>query len=289
MSALEHSGPNAEQIKYWNDQRARNWIELQDLIDRQIGPLGRRAMDRAGIATGERVVDVGCGCGQTTLELARRVGSEGSVLGADVSTPMLEQARAAARAAAVTNARFEEADAQTHAFAPGAFDVLFSRFGVMFFADPRAAFTNLARALRRGGRVAFVCWRPLHENPWMAVPLAAAFQHIPPPPLPEPNAPGPFSFADRARVDGVLTGAGFAEVTFDAIDEHMLLGGGAGIDQAVKFILQLGPTAAALRESGAEKVAEVAAAVGDALRPYFTPDVGVRMAAAAWVVSARRP
>jgi ubiquinone/menaquinone biosynthesis C-methylase UbiE len=289
MSALELTGPNAEQIKYWNDQRARSWIEQQDLIDRQIGSLGRHAMDRAAIAAGERVLDVGCGCGQTTLELGRRVGQAGSVLGADLSTPMLGEGRAAARAAGATNVHFEEADAQTHAFSPAAFDVVFSRFGVMFFADPRAAFANLAKALRPRGRVAFVCWRTLPENPWMAVPLMAAFQHIPPPQPPGPNDPGPFAFADRARVDGILTGAGYEQVAFDAVDEHILVGGGAEVAQAVKFILQLGPTAAALRDSGPEKRDEVAAAVAEALQPYFTPGVGVRMAAAAWVVSARRP
>ena len=289
MSALEFSGPNAEQIRYWNEQRARSWVEQQELIDAQLAPLGRRAMERAAVALGERVLDVGCGCGQTTLDLGRRVGPSGSVLGADVSSPMLAQARAAARAAGVTNVRFEEADAQTHAFAPRAFDVLFSRFGVMFFADPAAAFANLATALRPGGRLAFVCWRTLPENPWMAVPLMAAFQHIPPPPIPGPNDPGPFAFADRTRVDGILTSGGFTDVAFDPLDEELVIGGGAELAQAVAFILQLGPTAAALREAGPEKAVEVAAAVGEALRPYFTPGAGVRMMAAAWVVSARRP
>ncbi len=180
MSALEYTGPNAEQIQYWNEQRGRAWVAQQELIEAQLAPLGRHAMDRAAIAAGERVLDVGCGCGQTTLELARRVGPRGSVLGADISSVMLGRARELAGAAGATNVRFEEADAQTHAFPPAGFDVLFSRFGVMFFADPRAAFANLRTALRPGARVAFVCWQALPLNPWMAVPLAAALQHFQP-------------------------------------------------------------------------------------------------------------
>ncbi len=287
--SLAYEGPNAQQIEYWNEQRGRTWVEQQNLIEAQLAPLGRRAMDRAAPRPGERVLDVGCGCGQTSLELARRVAPGGSVLGADVSSVMLAYAREQARAAGVANVRFEEADGQTHAFPAATFDLLFSRFGVMFFADPRAAFANLLGALRPGGRVSFVCWRTLPENPWMAVPLMAAFQHIPPPPIPGPEDPGPFSFADRERVGRILTGAGFADVAFEAVDQNLLLGGGAAVDKVVEFLLQLGPTAAALREAGPAKTAEVAAAVADSLRSYHVAGEGVRMASATWVVSARRP
>jgi len=167
--------------------------------------------------------------------------------------------------------------------------VLYSRFGVMFFADPGAAFANLRTTLRPGGRVAFVCWRSLPENPWMALPLAAALQHIPPPPIPGPNDPGPFSFADRARVSGVLEGAGFLDVAFEALDREVVIGGGGDLESAVDFILQMGPTSAALREAGAAKAAEVVAAVREAIRPYHRAETGVRMASAAWIVTARRP
>src|SRR5881628_2723223 len=161
-------------------------------------------MERARIGAGERVIDIGCGCGDTTIALARRVGPAGLVLGIDVSAPMLARAADAAREAGVAHVRFEHADAQTHRFPAQAFDVLYSRFGVMFFSDPAAAFGNLRTALRPGGRLGFVCWQAVPENPWIAVPLEAAAQHMALPPPPAPGAPGPFSFADPERVRRIL-------------------------------------------------------------------------------------
>src|SRR6185503_11565956 len=193
MTTLDTTGPNAEQIKYWNETAAPKWVEYQAVLDTQLEELGRLAMERARLVPGERVLDVGCGCGATTRALAARVGARGSAHGVDISAPMLARAAELTRAAGVGNVRFTNADAQTYAFEPGGADVLFSRFGVMFFTDPPAAFTNLRRALRPGGRVAFVCWQPLAENPWLLVPLSTAAQHIQLPPPPAPGAPGPFA------------------------------------------------------------------------------------------------
>ncbi len=287
MSSLQPEGPNAEQIKFWNETRGGTWVAQHDAINAQIAPLGRLAMERASVAAGERVLDVGCGCGTTTIELARRVGPSGRVLGADISGPMLADARKRASAAGVPNVEFVQADAQTYTFPSAAFDLLFSRFGVMFFADPTAAFANLRTALRSGGRIAFVCWRTLPENPWMGVPLAAALQFLPPPPIPGPDAPGPFAFADRDRVERILAGAGFTDVAFDAVDEPLVVGGGADIPRTVEFLLQMGPLAAAMREAGQAKSDEVLAAVAESLRPYYTDEDGVRMPSASWIVTAR--
>src|SRR5262249_8351074 len=154
------------------------WVELHDLVNTQIAPLGDRAMERAALRAGERVLDIGCGCGGTTLDIGRRVGAGGTAMGSDISGVMLDRARSGAEAPGLTTVRFENGDAQTHRFAADSFDVLYSRFGVMFFIDPTAAFGNLRTALRRGGRMAFVCWKPVQENPWMFVPLMAAAQHI---------------------------------------------------------------------------------------------------------------
>src|SRR5437667_9101391 len=208
MATLEPAGPNAEQIKYWNETAGPKWIAFQKLLDAQLEPLGRRTMDRARIAAGERVLDVGCGWGDTTLELARRVGPKGRVLGIDVSAGMVARAAETAGDAGLRNVLVENADAQTHRFPRGEFDVLYSRFGVMFFADAAAAFTNLRSALRPGGRVAFICWQALRENPWLAVPLRAGAGNPPLTPPPAPDAPRPFSLGEPQRVRAILLRAG---------------------------------------------------------------------------------
>lgn len=285
MSTIEPTGPNAEQIKFWNEESAQRWVESQAALDAQLETLGRRAMDSAALQSGERVLDVGCGCGTTTLELAGRVGRTGAAIGVDISAPMLAQARRAA--AGASNVRFINADAQTHRFDSDSAEVIFSRFGVMFFADPGAAFANLRTALTARGRLAFACWRSLPENPWMAVPMMAAMQHVAPPPPPAPDAPGPLAFADADRVRAILTGAGFADVRLDAFDETLTVGGSTDLDRAVRFLLDLGPTARLLREADPAVLPAVTAAIRDALQPYHGPE-GVRMTGAVWIVTARR-
>jgi SAM-dependent methyltransferase len=283
---MNPSGPNAEQIQFWNEQMGATWVAHQSMLDAQIGVYGREAMDRARLATGESVLDIGCGCGDTTMELAGRVGPRGRVTGVDISGPMLGHAQARVREAGLTNVHLELADAQTHAFLAGSFDLAFSRFGVMFFSDPVAAFTNIGLALRRGGRLAFVCWREVRENPWVLVPLMAAMPHItltPPP----PDAPGPFAFADADRVRRILDSAGFADIDCAPWDTMMTLGGVVDLDQAVALMLQVGPLARAMRESGDAARTAVAAAGREALQAHHTPE-GVRLGGGAWMVSAQR-
>lgn len=279
--------PNAEQITYWNDTAGPKWVVLQAVIDEQIRPLGERAMDRADLRPGLQVLDIGCGCGDSTLELARRVAPGGTVMGVDVSAVMLARARAQARASGAA-AHFQQADAQTHAFEAHGADVVFSRFGVMFFADPTAAFTNLRRALRDDGRVVFVCWQALAENPWMVVPLTAALPLLePPPPLPAPDAPGPFAFADPEKVRAILDGAGFRDVQLESVHAELTIGGGAGLDETANFLVQMGPAAAVLRDTNdPDLLRRVTTAIRDALAPYQTPR-GVRMQSASWIVTGR--
>ena len=286
MSTEPSSGPNAEQVRYWNEQTGPKWVALQAQLDAQLDALGLRAMERAAIAAGEAILDVGCGCGATTLELARRTGSGGEVLGVDISAPMLEVARRRAAEAGLDNARFERADAQTHALPAASRDVVFSRFGVMFFADPTAAFRNLHRTLRPSGRLSFVCWQSLPQNPWMAVPLGVVAQHVALPPPPVPGAPGPFAFADRERVTGILVDAGFAEVDFEPAHDELTIGGTTDLDEAVKFLLTLGPSAALLAAASDAVRSTVVAAVRDAIAPHHGAG-GVCMPAAAWLVRAR--
>lgn len=286
MAPLAASGPNAEQITFWTDVAGPKWLAFEELLDRQIGPLGRLAMDRAGIQPGERLIDVGCGCGDTTLELARRVGPTGSVLGIDLSAPMLARATERAAGEGVASVRFCNDDVQTHEFPDAGFDLAYSRFGVMFFSDPVRAFENLRKALRSGGRLSFVCWQELARNPWVAVPLAAAASEIPLPPPRPPDAPGPFSFADPQRVRRILDGAGFIAVAVEPHEEPLALGDG-DLDRAVDLVLALGPTAAALREAGPAAAPRVAAAVRKELARH-RDECGIRLGSAVWLFSARR-
>jgi SAM-dependent methyltransferase len=286
MSPLAASGPNAEQIRYWNEQSGPRWVAAEATLDAQIAPLGLAAMERARIAAGERVLDVGCGCGQTTLQLAERVGARGSVTGIDISAPMLERARARASERGFAHVRFVNADAQTETIGAAAFDLVFSRFGVMFFADPVAAFANLRASLAPGGRVVFVCWQELARNLWMRVPLQAAAPHLPPQTPPAPGAPGPFAFADPARLRGILEAAGFRDVAIDPFESLLDVGGAGGtLEQAVELVMGLGPLGVALREASAELRQRVTNAVREALAPHATA-AGVKLGSAAWIVRA---
>ncbi len=286
--SLSASGPNSEQIRYWNEQSGPKWVRLETRLDEQIAPLGLAAMQTGGIGAGAKVLDVGCGCGQTSLQLAERVGESGSVLGADISGPMLERAAARAKAAPAANVSFVHADAQTHTFPQGAFDAVFSRFGVMFFADPVAAFANLRRGIADSGGLAFVCWQPLSENPWMSEPMAAiaGLVDLSNTPRPAPGAPGPFSMGDPDRVRAILGDAGYTSIDVDPLRTEVSLGGGGTLDEIVDFALEMGPASAALKASGQDVTQEIRDAVRDALSPHTTGK-GVSMDAAAWVVAAR--
>ncbi|MDE2294286.1 MAG: methyltransferase domain-containing protein [Gammaproteobacteria bacterium] len=280
MSARS-TADNRDQIAYWNDAAGATWAKLQIVLDRQVEPLGREAIRRLAPRPDERILDLGCGCGQTSLELAAEVGPSGAVVALDVSRPMLAVARARARPVPGAAIEFREADAQVEPFAPAVFDAAFSRFGVMFFADPVAAFGNVRRALKPAGRLAFVCWRTLEENDWMRVPLEAARGLLPPPTPVDPQAPGPFAFADAARVRRILVDAGFVNPRIEPFDALI---GGTGLDETVRLLCRVGPLGAAMRERP-DLLPAAADAVRAALSPRLGPD-GVRMRAAVWIVQA---
>lgn len=280
---------NREQREYWNERAGPVWVRWQERLDRQIRPHGARAIEALGPRPGERVLDVGCGCGDTALEIARRVGPDGAVLGLDVSAPMLERARERAAEAGLAHLRFQHGDAQVAPLEPASWDALASRFGVMFFEDPVAAFGNLASALRPGGRAAFVCWQPPQANPWVMVPMAAVAPLLEMPPPPEPGAPGMFALGDAERVRAILDRAGFEAVSVEALELAMAPGGGE-LDRAVELFLEVGPVAALLREQEADEVlrARVASAVRDAFAAHER-EGALSLGSAAWLVTARRP
>lgn len=272
---------NAQQIEYWNGKVGERWAKLQECIDLQLNNIADALMPFACAKPGERVLDIGCGCGTTTLRLGMAVAPNGSVAGVDISAPMLDVARARAQAMNA-DIPFLESDAATHEFQP-VFDLVFSRFGVMFFEDPVAAFKNIRTALAPKGRLAFVCWRTFKENDWAFVPFNAAKPFLPEQPPSDPHAPGPFAFAEAARLKTILSEAGFAHIRIEKLDTACNLG--ATLEDAVQSTLQIGPLARAAGELDDAARDKIRGAVRGALKSYETP-TGVTPRAACWLVGA---
>jgi SAM-dependent methyltransferase len=263
------------------------WVRMQDRTDALIDPLGRVAIERLSVVPGEQILDVGCGCGQTLLGLAELAGPRGHVLGIDISPPMLERARE--RVAERPTIALALGDAQVHAFAPGAFDAVYSRFGVMFFDDPRAAFRNLRAPARSSGRLSFVCWQDLAKNPWAARPLEAVMRLLPASAMPDmlrEGRPGPFFMSDPARVRAILGDAGWKDISLEPVEMPLHLGGAATLDEAVEYSLQIGPAARAMADAPETLKAALEAALREALAPFASAR-GVFVDGAAFVVGAR--
>ena len=257
---------NATQIEFWNGETGRNWVAHDALMEAMLRPLGESVMDTLAPQPGEHVLDIGCGCGHTSLSLAGRVGAEGSVTGIDISAPML--AVASHFAAERSSIQFVQADAQTHAFEPERYDMVFSRFGVMFFEDPVTAFTNIRSALRASGRLAFCCWQPRAVNPFMTVPAMAALELLPAPPEMPPRTPGPFAFEEADYVTAVLTSAGFESVAVTPLQKPLTFGRGLSLTNIVERLVQIGPIAQMVRDAPEELQQPVRDKVVDAVKPF---------------------
>ena len=276
-------GSNQEQIDFWSGVAGQRWVAAQEEMDRTIRPLGDAAMAALDLAPGLRVLDVGCGCGDTTLAIAERVGPSGRVLGVDISEPML--ARARERAATVPTVEFQFADAANTSL--GTVDRIYSRFGVMFFDDPVAAFRNLRSPLAPGGRLAFVCWRPLAANPWARLPLEAVNAVLGPPPVPATAyAPGPFAFADASRVRSILGDAGFQDVAIEPFDAETQWTSSTSDEALRETFVRIGPAARRLVDAPEDLRERAIDAILDAVRPLLRPE-GLVLPAAVWVVTAR--
>ncbi|RYC33791.1 class I SAM-dependent methyltransferase [Lichenibacterium minor] len=285
MQDQQTAMPNADQLAYWNGDAGDKWARLQARLDDLFAPIGAAAVAAAGVRQGDRVLDVGCGCGDTVLALAEAVGPLGAVTGVDISAPMLAVAGRRIAGRALPQAAVLKADAATEPFSPGTFDLAFSRFGVMFFDAPSEAFVNIRRALAPGGRLFFACWRPFSGNPWFHTPYKAAVPHLPEQDKPDPDAPGPFAFADPERVKRILGVAGFGDVEVAPFDATLRFGRSGDIEDALRFIVQIGPVARALA-TGTDAQKEAAlAGVRDALRNSDGPD-GIGLGARCWFVSA---
>jgi ubiquinone/menaquinone biosynthesis C-methylase UbiE len=275
---------NSEQIAEWNGALGQRWAAMQSEIDGIVVPFGNAALNAAAPQPGERVIDIGCGCGDTSIEIARIVGEKGTVLGIDVSQPMLEVARARGARARYTHLAFHDGDA-SEARLPANTDLLFSRFGVMFFSQPSPAFSHLRKSLRAGGRCVFVCWRTPRDNAWAMTPLSAARQAMGITPAPaDQHAPGPFAFADEERLREILSGAGFRDIDVQRFDAAVFLG--ATPRSAAEGALRIGPVSRLVREVGVEHLPTILEAVERTLAPLAAPDGRVDLNGSTWIVSA---
>lgn len=275
--------PTPGRSSTWNSPAAQTWVRLQTRLDQLFHQLTQVALEHAAPQPGERAIDIGCGCGATVLELASRVGPGGHVLGVDLSEPMLGLARQRTAAAGHTQVMLKQADVTSYGFAPHSFDLGFSRFGVMFFDNPVAAFANLHGALKPAGRLVFACFRSMAENPWVLEPLKTVQHLLPPSTPPGPDEPGQFAFADPDRVHQILQAAGFRDIRFARYDPVMQLG---DVAQATEFACQIGPIGRALIGASENLRAAVRDALAAAYRQHEGPD-GINLSGGNWIVTAK--
>ncbi len=277
------SDANAEMREFWNGADSREWVDEAERYDGMLAPFADLLLGAAALGAGDQVLDIGCGNGITTLAAAGLVG-DGAATGVDLSAPMLENARARAASGGVANATFTVADAQTDPLG-GPYDAAISRFGIMFFADSVAAFTNIRATMAPGARITFACWRTLFENEWVFVPNGALLQHLPAPELPGPDTPGPFRFGEPGSLAGALERAGFTDTSSESVDAPLLVGGPATFDDAFEFMCNNRFARGILGDVTGETRVRALAAMREAVAPFAT-DEGIRMTGSVWIVHA---
>jgi len=281
----DRPSPNADQAEFWNGPGGETWTSQRDRFNTMLRAIGAEAIKRAQPQAGEHALDVGCGTGETTGDLARHVAPGGSVTGLDISELMLSEARRHNQDHDVP-VRFHVADAQVHAFEDATFDLVFSRFGVMFFEDSVAAFANLRRALKPEGRLAFACWQSVDRNGWVHVPRDIVAQHIALEGSADPTAPGPFAFGPEGRAADLLRQAGFADVTVEPHATQVVMGGGGSVEAAVLAVTDQGPLSRAIHDAPEEVQQRIRDDLTAALSDHAHAD-GVRLGAGVWLVTAR--
>ncbi|WP_299660485.1 class I SAM-dependent methyltransferase [uncultured Ruegeria sp.] len=278
---------NGDQEEFWGkSEMGGRWLTFEDQLDHLFSPVLDLLLDRAALIRGMRVVDIGCGTGASALTVAQQIGPEGDVLGVDISEQFLERARKRADQAKLSNLNFKYADAQVAEISPGDCDALISRFGVMFFSDPVAAFANMARALKPGGQITFAAWGGLSENPWFKTPHLAAVKQLGQPPKVDRNAPGPLAFHDRDRVSDLMSRAGLADIKVEAIP--LTLAAPSSAKEAATLCTRVGPAARVIAhfEGVQDDVDAIINAVADEFGAYRTPD-GIRVPAVINLLQAR--
>jgi ubiquinone/menaquinone biosynthesis C-methylase UbiE len=276
--------PNEKQVEAWNGGESVHYADHADRYDRQLAPFTEVLLKQVRLTSHRSLLDVGCGCGALTLAAS---GIADSAVGIDISVPLTELAAERARTARIDNVEFVVADAQTHAFASSRFDLVVSQFGLMFFDDPVGAFSNLRRSLTPDGRLAFVSWQGLPANEWLTVIANEVAKRAEVPDFGGlAKGPGMFALKDQEEMTGLLEAAGFTDVAFEPLAPTILIGGGGTVDQSMDFLLGMGMVRGLVGLAGTGPQNEVIEAVRSSLTERYEPGVGLRLGAAAWMVTA---
>ena len=278
---------NKNQKDFWSGKGGDIWVERQNVMDTMLSPLGEAALNKLNFNEDENVLDIGCGCGHTTLNIAKRIGSSGNVTGLDISEPMLKRAKESAVEMSITNTSFKCIDVQTEDLGDQIYSAAFSRFGVMFFEDSIAAFKNINKSLISGGYLSFVCWQSPAVNPWQSLFIQEVkkFLDLPSPP---PRSPGPFAFMESEYVSSILEESKFQDITIEGHEAEVNMFSGRSLSDSVKDYISINPVVTQmLKESSENQIAEIVNSGIEAFSPYYS-EKGLIFPSATWLVTARK-
>ena len=278
---------NKNQKDFWSGKGGDIWVERQNAMDNMLSPLGEAALNKLNFNEEENVLDIGCGCGHTTLNIAKRIGPSGNVTGLDISEPMLKRAKESAVEMSVTNTSFKCIDVQTEDLGDQIYSAAFSRFGVMFFEDSIAAFKNINKSLISGGYLSFVCWQSPAVNPWQSLFIQEVkkFLDLPSPP---PRSPGPFAFMESEYVSSILEESKFQDITIEGLEAEVNMFSGRSLSDSVKDYISINPVVTQmLKESSENQIAEIVNSGIEAFSPYYS-EKGLIFPSATWLVTARK-
>ena len=277
---------NSKQKQFWSGAGGDVWVNKQSEMDIMLNPLGAKAIDKLDLNQETKILDIGCGCGATTLEIAKKI-NDGTITGVDISEPMLKRASQNAAALELSNINFQVLDVQVDEMPSNDFDIAFSRFGVMFFENPFEAFSNIYKSLKQDGQLSFVCWQNPALNPWqsLSIQVIKQFLDLPAPP---PKSPGPFAFEDKTYVQEILEKSNFKDIKIDDNQEDIIMFSGKSIQEACEDYLTINPVVTEMLKNSEEKLKEeVLAALIDQFSHFHNGD-GLLFPSATWIVTAKK-